>query len=82
MLWWIAAAFCAFFVKGLCGFLYAVWGIFTADALKLSLILVPFMFTGLFSGMLLCRRINETMIRRIVVVLLILSGVALIPGNF
>lgn len=64
------------------GFLYAVWGIFTADALKLSLILVPFMFAGLFSGMLLCRRINETMIRRIVVVLLILSGIALIPGNF
>jgi hypothetical protein len=56
--------------------------IFTADALKLSLILVPFMFAGLFSGMLLCRRINETMIRRIVVVLLILSGIALIPGNF
>jgi len=61
--------------------LYSIWGIFTADILKLTLILVPFMFGGLFLGMVLSSHINEKLIRQIVIVLLILSGVMLIPGN-
>lgn len=61
--------------------LYSIWGIFSPDILKLTAILVPFMFAGLFLGMRLCRHINEKLIRQIVIVLLIFSGIALIPGN-
>ena len=62
--------------------LYIAWGIITPDIVKLSISLVPFMFLGLFLGMKLCNYINEKTVRRIVILMLIISGTALIINNW
>ena len=61
--------------------LYAAMGIITGAALRQTLILAPFMLAGLWLGMKSARWIDEKKVRRIVVLLLIVSGVALIAGN-
>ena len=61
--------------------LYVAMGIITGAALRQTLILVPFMLAGLWLGMKSARWIDEKKVRRIVVLLLIVSGVALIAGN-
>ncbi len=61
--------------------LYAALGILTAAVLKQTLILSPFMLLGLFLGMKSGRLIDETRVRRLVIVLLIVSGLALILQN-
>lgn len=61
--------------------LYAAMGILTGPVLRQALLLAPFMLAGLFLGMKSAGRIDEKKARRIVVILLIVSGAALIAGN-
>jgi len=58
--------------------IYCVLGVFTLQRLKTALILIPVMVLGIGAGMLSAKRINEKVIKKLVIVLLIISGVALI----
>ncbi|MCI8443401.1 MAG: sulfite exporter TauE/SafE family protein [Provencibacterium sp.] len=61
--------------------LYALWGIINADILKQSILLAPFMLLGLAAGMLSARVLNEKIVKKCVILLLMLSGVALIINS-
>ncbi len=61
--------------------LYSATGILTLSLLKQALILIPFMVLSLFLGIFLSKKINETAIKIIVAVLLILTGISLIITN-
>ena len=61
--------------------LYAVVGIITPDILKQVLLLVPFMLLGLFLGMQSGKVLNDKLAKKIVIVMLIVSGIALIVNN-
>ena len=61
--------------------LYSIYGIITIASLKKALILSPFMLAGLLAGMYCSNRINDRTIKKIVIILLILSGVSLILLN-
>lgn len=61
--------------------LYSVLGIITFSNLKQALIMVPFMLAGLFAGIGSGRVLDEKIVKRLVIVLLIISGVALILMN-
>ncbi|MBE6708530.1 MAG: sulfite exporter TauE/SafE family protein [Ruminococcaceae bacterium] len=61
--------------------LYIVSGIITLDILKQALILVPFMLIGLGIGMISSKVIDEKIVKKIVIVMLIISGVALVMNN-
>lgn len=58
--------------------LYVFYGIITLSALKQALTLAPFMLIGLVAGMLSAKIIDEKMVKRIVIIMLIVSGIALI----
>ncbi len=61
--------------------LYSFTGIITADVLSQAMWLVPFMFIGLVCGMVLSKRVSDRILRSIVTLLLMLSGVSLIVLN-
>jgi len=61
--------------------LYLFYGIITMESLKRALILSPFMLIGLETGMLSAGKISEKIVKRIVIILLIVSGIALILAN-
>ena len=61
--------------------LYLFYGILTVASLKRALVLAPFMLIGLVAGMLSAGRISERVVKKIVIILLIVSGVALILNN-
>ena len=61
--------------------LYLFYGIITIESLKRALILSPLMLIGLGAGMLSTGRISEKIVKRIVIILLIVSGIALILAN-
>ena len=61
--------------------LYLFYGILTVVALKRALVLAPFMLIGLVAGMLSAGRISEQVVKKIVIILLIVSGVALVLNN-
>ncbi len=61
--------------------LYSVWGILTPDILRQALLLIPFMLIGLSAGMLSGKFLDEKTVRKLVVVMLIISGAALIITN-
>ena len=61
--------------------LYLFYGIITIESLKRALILSPFMLLGLGAGMLSAGKISEKIVKRIVIILLIVSGIALILAN-
>lgn len=58
--------------------LYGFYGIITLSALRQALTLAPFMLIGLIAGMLSAKLIDERMVKRIVIIMLIVSGIALI----
>lgn len=58
--------------------LYFAWGIFDMAAVKQVLVLAPVMLLGLFLGMLSSRFINDKIVKKLVILLLIVSGVLLI----
>ncbi len=61
--------------------LYTVLGIFTLEGIRQALILVPFMLLGLFAGIKSGSVLDERVVRKLVIVLLILSGVIMILKN-
>ena len=61
--------------------LYMCYGIITLETIKKSLMLVPVMLIGLFAGMASSNFLNEKVVKKIVIVMLIASGVALIMNN-
>ncbi len=58
--------------------LYSVLGIISLSSLKQSVLLIPFMLIGLSAGMLSGKILDEKIVKRLVVVLLIISGIAMI----
>ena len=61
--------------------LYSVIGIINYEIFKNALILFPFMLIGLFAGMFLAKVVSEKIVKNIVIVLLILSGISLILNS-
>lgn len=61
--------------------LYAATGILTLAVLKQVVMLIPFMLAAVFLGMKSSSVLNEKVIKKIVIVLLILSGIVLIINN-
>ena len=62
--------------------MYGVTGIITLATLKQSIILFPFMALGLFLGMKGSNFLDERKIKKLVIIMLILSGVSLIVTLF
>lgn len=62
--------------------MYGVTGIITLATLKQSVILFPFMALGLFLGMKGSSFLDEKKIKKLVIIMLILSGVSLIVALF
>lgn len=58
--------------------IYSAVGILTFDILKMALMIVPFVIGGLALGMFCGKFINENIVKKIVIVMLALSGVSLI----
>ena len=61
--------------------MYSSLGVITLDSLKLVACLIPFMLAGVFTGMKSATILNEKLVKKLVIVLLILSGLALIIKN-
>ena len=58
--------------------LYSIWGILTAEVVRQTAVLLPFMLLGLWFGMYCAGKLNEKLVRRIVIIMLMISGIALI----
>ena len=61
--------------------LYAAWGIITLDVVKQAAMLLPLMLLGLMLGMLTGRKLKEQLVKKIVMVMLVVSGAALVISN-
>lgn len=61
--------------------LYGLWGIITFDIVKQAMILIPFMLAGLILGMLSGKILDEKFIKKLVIIMLIVSGITLILNN-
>jgi len=61
--------------------LYIATGIINFEIFKNVLTLVPFMIIGLFIGIILSNKVSENVTKKIIVFLLILSGISLIINN-
>ena len=61
--------------------LYSALGILDSASLLLAIKLMPFMLIGLFAGIAVSRKIDDRNIRKLVLVLLIASGMMLIVQN-
>lgn len=61
--------------------LYTVLGIITPDVLGQAVCLIPAMLLGLWLGIKSSQLLNEGMVKRFVMFLLVLSGIALIVRN-
>jgi len=61
--------------------LYALWEIITFDVLKQAMFLIPLMITGLILGMFSGKYLDEKIIRKLVIFMLIVSGAVLILHN-
>lgn len=60
---------------------YSLTGILTLETLKNAAMLAPAMALGLWLGMRLCGRLNARLIKRIVMVMLMISGAAMLVTN-
>lgn len=61
--------------------LYLVTGIINFSLFQIALKLIPFMLLGLMSGILLSKVIQEKIVKKAVIIMLILSGCSLILQN-
>lgn len=61
--------------------MYAAMGILTPEVLKQAVILVPFMLLGLFLGMRSGKILDEKLVKKLVIIMLIVSGGALVWNN-
>lgn len=62
-------------------FAYAMAGIITLDTIKKAAILVPVMLAGLWLGMKSSSVLDEKSVKKIVIIVLIVSGIALVVNN-
>lgn len=60
---------------------YSILGIITLESLKLSFMLFPMTLTGLWCGIKLSSKMNDKLVKKIVNVMLIISGVVLVVSN-
>lgn len=61
--------------------LYGLWGIITFDVVKQVIILIPFMLIGLILGIFSGKFLDEKFIKKLVIIMLMVSGIALILNN-
>ena len=61
--------------------LYTLWGIITFDIIKQAVVLVPAVLVGLFLGMKSSKVLDEKIVKRIVPIMLIVSGAALVINS-
>ncbi len=61
--------------------MYAVLGIFTLNSLKQAIALVPFMVMGLFAGIKSSQILDERIVKKLVIILLAISGIVLVGMN-
>lgn len=61
--------------------LYGLWGIITFEIVKQAIVLMPLMLIGLAIGMVSGKFLDEKVIKKVVIVMLIISGIALIINN-
>lgn len=61
--------------------LYIVTGIINLNILKDALLLIPFMVIGLYIGTVLSNKTSEKVIKKVIIILLMCSGVSLIINN-
>lgn len=61
--------------------LYSFTGIITLHTLRTALSLLPFMLLGLMTGILLSKVLDEKFVKKLVILMLILSGISLILNN-
>lgn len=61
--------------------LYSVMGVITMDGVILAAKLIPFMIIGLAGGMLSSKVLNDKLIKKLVIILLVISGLFLIIKN-
>ncbi|MDD3206135.1 MAG: sulfite exporter TauE/SafE family protein [Lachnospiraceae bacterium] len=61
--------------------LYSLTGIITLATVKSAVVLLPFMLFGLLAGMGLAKNMNEKYLKKVIIVMLILSGLSLIASN-
>lgn len=62
--------------------LYVSLGIITAATVRQAVILLPVMFVGMFAGMKSGSFLNEKSVKKLVILMLFLSGAALVVTNF
>lgn len=61
--------------------LYSAIGVITLSSIKQSFLLFPLMILGLFAGMKSGRILDDKIVKKLVIALLILSGIVLIAKN-
>jgi len=61
--------------------LYSITGIITIAVIKKALVLIPFSLLGLFLGIKSSSFMDDKLVKKIVIVMLIVSGMALIINN-
>lgn len=61
--------------------MYSMVGIITLSTLKQALLLAPAMIAGLWAGMKCVSFLREDMVKRVVIIMLIVSGAALVISN-
>lgn len=61
--------------------LYICYGIITLETMKRSLMLFPVMLVGLWAGIWSGNFLNEKAVKKVVIIMLIISGAALIISN-
>lgn len=61
--------------------LYGLWGIITFDVVKQVIILIPFMLIWLILGIFSGKFLEEKFIKKLVIIMLMVSGIALILNN-
>lgn len=61
--------------------LYSTVGVITLSSLKMSLTLMPFAIAGVFAGMKSSQVLDEKIVKKLVIILLILSGIVLVIKN-
>lgn len=61
--------------------LYGLWGIITWDIVKQAIVLIPLMLIGLALGIFSGKFLDEKVIKKLVIAMLVVSGVALILTN-
>ncbi len=60
---------------------YSLLGVITLQTLKMSFLLMPIMVAATFSGIICARVLDEKIVKKLVIIMLIISGAALVIMN-